>query len=329
MSDTCRSRRELLATAAGVSIAAGGLVGGTLGALSDTESDSGSLTTAKWSSYERVSYTGGGTLYSLAKSDSEVSYGVDGVDALGPVESGFAGSDYHNPNVDGADTLALVAVDGTRTTLDTSGKQPPRGKKSILAAATWNGHPLSVYYAGSQGSKLLRIAPGGDPQLIAEPGDGAKAALGAGDINGDGVAEFVFVDGSATIQYIVPASENTTRDITSTGAGPGSNNNYGVGPPVSIDGYGIVVPAVNGSGGLGLIDANGWVEKSLTSGSTASKTAVVGLDFDADESNEIVFVGYTDNYLRYLDGVGDTNDIETIYDSAGDPVPADTKRGVL
>jgi hypothetical protein len=306
---------------------AGAVVGGTYGAFSDTASDSGSLTSSAWSVCRAV-YTDGGALGSTTGSGSVTTYGVSGVDVLGPSEAGFDGSPYHVPIVDGNGNLLLIAADGSQTAFDVGGKKTARGSKAALATATWNGNPLSVYYPGDKESKLFRVAPGESAERISKPGNGIKAALGAGDIDDDGTAEFAFADGSGTVRYIVPSGTNNSRDIHSTGVSPGSNNNYGIGGPADVGGYGEVVPAVNGSGGLGLLDADGWVEKSLTGGSTAKKTAVHACDFDGDGNSELVFAGYSNSYLQYLDDVGGSNDVVTVTDDAGDAIPVDTKRGV-
>ena len=224
--------------------------------------------------------------------------------------------------------MLVVAADGTESTFGVDSKKTPRGSKARLATATWNGHPLSVYYPGSNESKLFRVAPGEKSKWVSKPSNGIKAAVGTGDINGDGAAEFCFVDGSATIRYIVPSGTNNERDVRSTGQSVGSNNNYGIGAPSTVEGYGMVMPAVNGSGGLGLLGADGWAEKSLTDGSTARKTAVHACDFDDDGATEIVFAGYSNGYLEYLDDVGGTNDVVTVGTDAGDPIPVDSKRGV-
>lgn len=320
------TRRRLLAAGAGTSFASASLLGGTLASFTDDESDSGTLSTTTWGTApRRVTYTTGGSLASAVGSGT-TSYGVGGVDVIGPVERGFDGSDYHIPIVDGDDDLVLVTKEGSQNRLDL-GSTTPRGKKSALATTTWNDHPLSVYYVGSLESTLYRVAPGGTPETIEQPSNGIKAALGAGDIDGDGVVEFAFVDSSATVRYIVPSTESTSRAVESTGVSAGSNNNYGVGSPVAIDGYGVVIPAVNGSAGLGLIDASGWAEKALTSGSTAKKSLVFGCDFDDDGAAEVAFAG-SNGYLKYLDDVGGTNDITTVYDSSNNQIPVDSARGV-
>ncbi|PHQ38578.1 hypothetical protein DJ69_10820 [Halorubrum persicum] len=319
-------RREALAGVATTAALAAG-VGRTLASFGDTASDSGSLTSGAWSACRAV-YTDGGALASTTSSGSVTTYGTTGVDVVGPAEGGFSGSSYHLPIVDGNGDLELIAADGSTTALDVGSSKAPRGAKSLLATATWNGHPLSVYYPGDNASTLYRVAPGGSAEAVASLGNGIKAAIGAGDVDDDGVEEFVFVDGSGTVRYIVPATGTTSRQIASTGTSAGSNNNYGVGAPAGVDGYGDVIPAVNGSGGLGLLGADGWVEKSLTSGSTAKKTAVHACDFDGDGETELVFAGYSNSHLRYLDDVGGTNDVRSVSDAAGDPIPVDTKRGI-
>jgi len=319
-------RREALAGVATTAALAAG-VGGTLASFGDTESDSGSLTSGAWSACRAV-YTDGGALASTTDSGSVTTYGTTGVDVLGPAEGGFSGSSYYLPIVDGNGDLELIAADGSVTALDVGSSKAPRGGKSILATATWNGHPLSIYYPGDGASTLYRVAPGGSAEAIESLGNGIKAAVGAGDLDGDGVEEFAFVDGSGTVRYVVPSTATTSRRIASTGTSAGSNNNYGVGAPAGVDGYGVVLPAVNGSGGLGLLDADGWAEKSLTGGSIAKKTAVHACDFDGDGDTELVFAGYSNSHLKYLDDVGGANDVNIVTDDAGDPIPVDTKRGV-
>jgi predicted ribosomally synthesized peptide with SipW-like signal peptide len=319
-------RREALAGVATTAALAVG-VGDTLSAFSDTETDSGSLTTGAWSAC-RVSYTDGGALASTTDSERETTYSTADVDVIGPVTEGFSGSEYHLPIVDGDGNLELIAADGSKTGLDVGSTKTPRGKKSLIATAAWNGHPHSIYYPGDSASTLYRVAPGGTAEAIESPSNSIKAAIGAGDINGDGIDEFAFVDGSATVRYIVPSTDTTSRQIESTGNSPGSNNNYGIGGPTAVDGYGVVLPAVNGSGGLGLLDADGWAEESLTSASTAKKTAVHACDFDGDGNTEIAFAGSSNSYLRYLDDIGGDTTIQPVYDGAGDEISVDSERGV-
>jgi hypothetical protein len=331
MTTCCLGRRELLATAAagvGVAVGAGDLSGATLAAFTEAESTSSALDTGVWNTApKRVTHTTSGAL-STATDSTTASYAVNGVDVVGPVEPGFDGSDYHIPIVDGDSTLVRVAADGTQTSFGLDATRTPRGTKSMLATAAWNGHPLSVYYPGDSASRIYRVEPGASATQVAQLSNGVKAVLGAGDVDGDGVAEFVFVDGSGTVRYIVPDTDSTTRGVKSTGVSPGSNNNYGAGSPVDIGGYGVVVPAVNGSGGLGLLDADGWIEASLTAGSTAKKSPVFGCDFDDDGAVEIAFAGYADGHLQYLDDVGETNSLRDVTDSSGDPIAVDPTRGV-
>jgi len=326
MGFSIHSRRGFLAGLSGAGIA-GSCFGGVAAALYDAESVVASVTAGTWDTVEgRVAHTDGGNLRTVTES-STGGLATSGVDVIGPVEAGFDGSDYHVPVVDGSSNLLLVAADGSHTTLVSgSASDAPRGTKSALATAAWNGHPRSVYYPGS--GTLFRVAPGASPKRVSEPSNGVKAALGAGDLDGDGTDEFAFVDGSGTVRYITPADADSERDIRSTGKSPGSNANFGAGAPVAIDGYGVVLPAVNGSGAVGLLGPNGWVNKSLTSGSTAKKTAVHGCDFDGDGNVEIVFAGYSNGYLSYLSDIGGSNDVTTVTDGESDHIPVDPERGV-
>lgn len=323
-------RRELLATVGGVAAACGvgGVGGATLAAFADDESDSDALDTGVWDTYpRRVTYTTGGSLHTATNSTTG-SYDTSGVDVLGPVETGFDGSSYQTVLVDGDNDLVRVDADGTRTAFGLDDSRRPRGTKATLATAAWNGHPLSVYYPGSDASVLYRVEPGASATRVADLSNGIKAALGAGDIDGDGLEEFVFVDGSATVRYIVPATDSTTREVQSTGKSPGANNNYGTGSPIAVGGYGVVVPVVNGSGGLGLLDADGWAVQSLTAGSTAKKAPVFGCDFDDDGQVEVAFAGYDNGHLKYLEDVGGSNGVTDVTDDAGDPIAVDPARGV-
>lgn len=318
-------RREFLAGAVATGIASG-LVGHAFASFDAAVTDDGSLTSGVWNDCRAV-YTDGGALESAT--DSVVTtYGVGGIDVVGPAETGFSGSEYHLPVVDGNNNLELVAADGSVTGFGVAGSKAPRGSKSILTTAAWNGHPLSVYYPGGSASTLYRVDPGGSATQVAQPGNGIKAALGEGDLDADGTDEFAFVDGSATVRYIDPSDDSTSRSIESTGVSPGSNNNFGAGSPTSVDGYGVVIPAVNGSGGLGLLDTGGWAEKSLTSGSTAKKCSVHACDFDGDGDAEILFAGNSSGTLKYLDDVGGTNDVVSVTDASDDPIPVDSERGV-
>lgn len=314
-------RRGVLAAIAGASVAVGG-VGGALASLSDRETATGALESGVWSG-DRIAYTTNGFLHTATQDGGETNPDVGDVDVLGPVEYGFGGDTYHVPYVDGNSDLNLMSPDGSTTSLDTS-TQAPRGVSSALATASWDGAPLSVYYAGSNDDRLYRVAPDdGSPTQVADPTDGAVAALGAGDLDGDGDDEFVFLDVNGTVRYVA-----TDGTVGTTGVTPGTNDNYGAGAPASFDGYGVAVPAVDGSAGLGLVDVDGWADTGLTGDSTAKKAPVDGCDFDGDGANEIAYIDNSGR-LSYLDDVGGSNTVTGITDASGNDVQADPKRGVL
>lgn len=316
------TRREFLAAVVGTSAVAGGLVGGSTATFTDSETDSGSLTTGVWGGVDsRTAYTAGGSLTTVTDVGGTTGHGLGNAAVLGPVDDRFGATEYDVPVLQDDGTLSLVDEAGGTRQLDLGGTTP-RTQQSLLATAEWNGHPISVYYA--TGSDIYRVAPGTAATKIETPSNGATAVLGARDFDGDGTAELVFIDGSATVRYLSPADGSSSRRIDSTGISTGGG--YGAGEPRAVADYGVVVPAVNGSGGLGLLGPNGWAEKSLTEGSTAAKAPVHACDFDGDNERELVFVA-TDDTLRYLDDVGGTNDLVTITDSSGSPITADTGRG--
>lgn len=94
-------------------------------------------------------------------------------------------------------------------------------RKTRLAVGAWQTNATSVYYVDDDQERIFRATPGTNNtsvSLVARPWDGAQAALGTGDIDGDDATEFVFVDASQTIRYIEPNGR-----IRSTGVGAGSN----------------------------------------------------------------------------------------------------------
>ena len=320
---TLGGRRAVLAAVATAGFGIGRVDRTSLAAFSDTGTASGSLTTDIWSVVDgRVVYNRSDSLYSATQSET-TAVGVSGAAVLGSADDRFADIEYGIPYLGSNAGLFLVDETGTTRELQT-GSTSPRTNQSLLAAASWNDTSIAVYY--TTGSEIYRTAPGTSPTLVESPPNGAKAVVGTGDLTGDGTAELAFVDGSATVRYIRPATDSTSRQIESTTKSPGGG--YGVGDPVAIDGYGTVLPAVNGSGGLGLLGANGWVEKALTTGSTARKCPVQARDFDDDGDTELLFAGYSDRSLQYLDDIGGTNTVRTVTDSAGDPIPVDTQQGV-
>lgn len=321
------TRRAWLAALAVASVGSASLTGGSLAAFGDGETDGGSLTTDTWSRYpRRVTYTSGGSLGSAVDSGT-ASYGVGGVDVIGPVARGFAGSDYHVPVVDGSDALLLVAKDGSQTSLDL-GSTTPRGKASALAVAAWNGDPLSVYYPGGGASTLYRVAPGGTPATVAQPSNGIKAALGPGDVDGDGDRELLFADGSQQLRYVEP---NGSLEKVVNG-GTGSNDGIGAGSVADLDDDGVVaVVTIDGSNDLKVVGeptAQGGEGKTTISSVDAAKAPVTVADVDGDDANEVVYVS-TGGHLKYVDDVYGSPTISFVRDADGDTVDADDATGVV
>jgi hypothetical protein len=324
------TRREFLLAVCGSSVVAGTGVGATMARFSDEADAEVTFQTAVWGEPIRLSYTDTGALRTLLDETEPDAYSVSDVVALGPADTGYANAAYRIPILDSGGNLSLVDDTGSVTSLATGSVSPrtpaSSGQQGALASAAWDDNPRSVYFAGE--TDIYRVAPGEDaPTQVASLGNGATAVYGTGDVNGDRKPELVYADGSQTLRYIVPAGETGSRSFATTGVSPGGG--YGAGAPASIDGR-TVVPAVNGSGDIGLIGPNGWLsgQKSLTGKTVASKAPVAAGDVDGDGDNEIVFVGSIDGYLKYVTDIGGSNAVETVRNGSGEAVFADTKNGV-
>jgi len=312
------SRRAVLASVA--TFGSVGFAGGavTRGAFSDSGSDSGSWTAGTWASEARVVYVAS-ELTTARHETGTTTYGVTDAGVTGPVTKRF-GSSYAIPYVTSSEALKLVDDTGSVQTLET-GATPPKTSKSIVAAGAWNGSGDTVFYA--DGSNIYHVAPGDTSStLVLSTGNGAAAILGVVDIDEDGTDELTYVDGSAVARYLKP-NDTTEYKI----GGFGSNNQYGVGAPMSTD-SGPRLPVIGGSGQVALMAEDG-TKTELTGGSAAKKTAVAGHDVDGDGTNEVTFID-TNGVLMYADDLTGKSTAKEFHDGAGNTITtADPDIGVL
>ena len=173
------------------------------------------------------------------------------------------------------------------------------------------------------GSEIHRVAPSDtSTTLIAAPGNGAEAVLGIIDIDGYGTDELLFVNSSAVARYLNSGDTSGTKI-----GGFGSNNQYGVGAPMSTD-SGPRLPIIGGSNEVALRAADG-TKTALTAGSPATKTAVAGHDIDGDGTNEVTFID-TDGRRMYVDDLTQKTTPKEFHDGSGNPITsADPNVGVL
>ncbi|MDS0293146.1 hypothetical protein [Halogeometricum luteum] len=237
-------------------------------------------------------------------------YNATGVVAVGSQRADFDGDGYPDAAfVDGAGRLSVVDGNDAGPRTLASGAADRR-----FVVTDWGGS-LSVYYTTSSG-QLRRAAPG-EPSTVV-PGVDASAVAGAGDVDGDGAEELVYVDDSAgAVRYL--ELDGSVSDGGPSVAGPDA-----VGRPFDADGDGDEeVPFFDGSE-IALYDEDGVDSLGSTAGeATATSLGVLDLDLDSDE--EVVYVD-ADGELRAVDVADDA--ASAVVDDDGDPVAADGGAGV-
>ena len=215
--------------------------------------------------------------------------------------------------------------------------QKAKEEKTILVSENWNGSGTSTFYVSQVNptNEIYHVDDSSSPVQIAAPDNGASAVSGKGDIDQDGTAEFVFVDGSQAVRYIEP-SDSIEQTFSKAYDGAGKNNNVGIGEPTDFneDGY-QTVPIINGSNEILLVDHNGKVETivSDTDSAEAAKSPLGSSDVDGDGKFELIFIDISDDdddkIVKYIDNVRGSKDVKQLRDDSGDSIEADTTRGVM
>jgi hypothetical protein len=203
-------------------------------------------------------------------------------------------------------------------------------QKTQLAVGSWNGSGNAVFYAGAEGTRIYRVTTDTEPVVIATADNGVDAVLNPADIDGDGVDELPFADGSQTLRYVEPSEDRVGTFTEISDAGVGSNNNLGVGTPADIDDDGTAeIPFVDGSNQLLVADADG-VERTLVDTTTVAKTTTAVHDIDRDGELEILYaaVDGSETRLSYADGLGGTVTLRAVRDEDGVWITVDTTLGV-
>jgi len=265
---------------------------------------------------EVVFANGASALRSVAPDGTVTAYDAT-VEAVGPKEVDFDGDDrLEVPYVTSGGDLELIDETNETTTLVTG---DAKADSVLLGVGTWRGETSVFYVNDTDSNTLYRVSPGESPTQVTAGGSslGASAVMGVADYDGDGDDDLVFLGSSEEVKYV---DEDTDR---STGVGPGSNNNYGVGAPREFDRTDPPrVPLVDGSNNAQLLDAGGTTTAVL-SDSTPAKTPLAGIDWTGDDDLEVVYVDSGTLYYVTLDGTR-----TQLTDAEGDPITVDTGVGV-
>lgn len=208
----------------------------------------------------------------------------------------------HSADLDGDGTAETPYVHGSTNKLrlidtnnETSGvlTDDVRDTPTRLWTGSWNGSGTAVFYANKTDKDIYYVKHGQSPVHVASVK--SKGVVGAGDIDGDGADELVYIGDSSEILYL-------EQDGTShaTGVASGSNNGIGMGEPADFNDDGTDrVPYIDGSNNVKLVDASGNT-KTIVSGG-AAKTFVAPYNWDTSDSQpEITFVDSTTFEIEYV-----------------------------
>jgi len=259
-------------------------------------------------------------------------------DAIGPAETDITGDGSVDiPYVTDGDEIGVTNASNDTTTLADSDEIPGtiEGAKTRIGVGQWEGSETSIFFVNENHDTIYRVNASGSVFEVAGPPrlpDSAQAVVGMGDVNGDGVDELVFADGSQTLRYLAQYSGTNSQPMEDSGTG--SSASIGSGSLADFDDDGTeVVVAVGGSNNIKIIGEStvegGEGTRTINlPGNGAAKSPVTIADVDGDGKDEIIYVGATNGKLKYVDDVGGTPTVKFILDEDGNKVDADDGVGV-
>ncbi|MDL0138010.1 Ig-like domain-containing protein [Halobacterium salinarum] len=209
-----------------------------------------------------------------------------------------------NLDADSAIEVTFVDTSGNIKYIDSSDSSPTTllssvsAKKDGIAAGTWQGSQMSVFFANNNDEDgLYRKAPGGERQLVATFPQKLRAVVGIGDIDDDGSDEIAAVtngqeiailddDGSTYVSGHQPAS--------STGLAIGGVADYngdGQERIAIVDGSNtpVLVGCGDNPGGKIKCDSKWGGTTTLSSAGQAKKAPFGKGDIDGDGRLELVY----------------------------------------
>jgi len=240
------------------------------------------------------------------------------VQVIGPREYDFTGDDVLDvPYVDSSGTLYLANESGSMRLTDGVDHT-----KSLLAVGYWNDSDApAVFYTGT-GDTVHQVRPGEtSTPVFADTSSGVSAVVGTGDVDGDGVDEFVYLGDSQQLRYA--DTDGSLNKINNGGVG--QNKGIGAGAPADLNGDGVDrIPFVDGSGNLLLINDQGSTK--VLSGA-AAKSPVTTYEVDGDGALEIIYLNQ-DGRLSYADNATGSATAEPLVNATGQEAFVSKKTGV-
>ncbi len=150
------------------------------------------------------------------------------LDGDGRFEQPFVNSSGALKTVEAKNTSTGVQIRNETTLVPASSPNSPRSSKTIMTAGRFDGSETSIFYA-STNEEIVRVDASGSTKTVTTAQ--SKAVSEIGDVDGDGVDELAFTDGSANLKYLEPGGS-----VETFGTGAGSNNGIGVDGLLDVDG---------------------------------------------------------------------------------------------
>jgi hypothetical protein len=186
-----------------------------------------------------------------------------------------------------------------------------------LSVADWTGDGTpEVLYANTSANNYLYYAntSGTPTQLSATP---ASSVLGVEDFTDSGERDLLYVGTTSKNLWYY----NSSSGATDTGYGNFANE-HSAGAPRDFYRTGEqLVPAIDGSGYVELVDASGDVDQVTTS--NVDKTPVAGVNWTGDAKLEVLVI--KNGVIEYTHLNGTRN---TLYDASGNSISANQGAGI-
>jgi hypothetical protein len=261
---------------------------------------------------------------------------TDDADTFGTPNKDITGDGTPDiPYINSSGVLKITNSSGTEMTLATNSdiSGSIEYQKSRLAVGTWDSSPMSVFFVNQNHDTIYRVTASGSVEKVVQPDNGAQAISGITNVDGDQDKELVFADSSQQLRYIQPPGNcgGGTACSEMKDGQLGSSDGIGAGSIADFNGTSTVV-GVDGSNNIKIIGAppsEGGEGTTTIKAVDAAKSPVTVADIDDDGDSEIIYVGNSNSFVKYVDKVGNSNSVKFLRDSNGDKISGEKVAGVV
>jgi hypothetical protein len=221
------------------------------------------------------------------------------------------------PFINTGGDLVVLDKKGEKNVLD-SGLET---SQTVIGVGRWKGGKEYVFYPDATDSDHIKKARVGSSPSQVGSGIPSNGVIGAGDFNGDGDRDLVFLGTSDTVKYLDGGT------VQSTGFSSfGSNRNKGVGQLADLDWNGVVrVPYVTPGNDIGLLDSTGGTTVLDSGYGKAAETRISAVDWKGNREMEVIHQDPSTGELRYMFLNGTAAEVT---DNSQSSIPAQISVGV-